>query len=189
MSNAASPMLRKASLVRGRTLNLRNAEVGDAEFILALRSDAQKSRFLSGTSHELGLQQAWLEAYAHGADQAYFIIEDMAQQRLGTVRLYDPVDTSFCWGSWIVKAGAAPVVAIESALMVYAYALNHLGFVSAHFDVRVGNESVWQFHERFGAERIRETADDIFYTISHQRIVDSMRRYRKYMRTEIIVEY
>lgn len=183
------PTIRKASLVRGQTLNFRNADVEDAEFILSLRSDAKKSQFLSSTSNDVRLQQAWLQDYLHKSDQAYFIIEDKAHERLGTVRLYDPVGDSFCWGSWIVKAGVSPVVAIESALMVYGYALDHLGFMSAHFDVRVGNESVWQFHERFGAERTRETENDIFYKISNERIVSSLRRYRKYMRSEIQVEY
>lgn len=45
---------------------------------------------------------------------------------------------------------------MESALIVYAYAVDHLGFQAAHFEMRKGNESVWQFHERFGAERLSE---------------------------------
>lgn len=188
MNQDAVPRLRKASRVRGQTLNFRNATVDDADFILSLRSDPQKSRFLSNTPQDLRLQQTWLEDYVQRSDQAYFIIEDKAGERWGTVRLYDPLGDSFCWGSWIVRAGAAPAVAIESALMVYAYAL-HLGFASAHFDVRVGNESVWQFHERFGAVRSSETATDIFYKISNESIVNALRRYRKYMRSEIIVEY
>lgn len=46
---------------------------------------------------------------------------------------------------------------MESALMVYAYAVDHLGSKAAHFEVRKGNERVWQFHERFGAVRTSET--------------------------------
>jgi hypothetical protein len=56
-----------------------------------------------------------------------------------------------------------------------------LGFVRAHFDVRRGNESVWQFHERFGAVRVRETDEDFFYEISLDAINASLERYRKFL--------
>ena len=111
---------------------------------------------------ELAEQQAWLARYANAEDQAYFIIE-YQNEPVGTVRLYDPQGESFCWGSWILKNTRPSQAAMESALMVYAYAVDHLGFKSAHFDVRKGNEKVWQFHERFGARRVEETAKDHLY--------------------------
>lgn len=179
----------KASRLVGQTLIFRNASVQDAEFILSLRVDANKSKYLSQTSNDLDLQMAWLERYASMSDQAYFIIEDKSGNRLGTVRLYDPVKDSFCWGSWIVKEGAPPVVAIESALIVYTYALNHLDFKAAHFDVRKGNESVWKFHEKFGAARVAESEIDFDYQISNEAIRASLERYRKYLKNDLLVEY
>ena len=50
--------------------------------------------------------------------------------------------------------------------MVYAYAIDFLGFESAHFYVRKENTTVWKFHERFGAKRIGETHLDYFYHLS-----------------------
>ena len=84
---------------------------------------------------------------------------------IGTIRLYDPQGDSFCWGSWILAQGSPASAAMESALMVYAYAVDYLGFTAAHFDVRRGNERVWRFHERFGAVRVRETALDYWYRL------------------------
>ncbi len=40
----------------------------------------------------------------------------------------------FCWDSWILKDGRPKHAALESALMVYAYGLDHLGFAGTHFD-------------------------------------------------------
>lgn len=182
-----TPKIAKASRVVGQTLVFRDATVNDAEFILSLRSDAKKSKYLSATSNDLRLQEVWLEEYVQKNEQAYFIIENKVHEALGTVRLYGAVGDSFCWGSWIVKAGAAPIVAIESALMVYSYALGHLGFKTAYFDVRQGNESVWQFHERFGARRIDQNETDIYFEISNEAILNSLRRYRKYLSTDVIV--
>jgi hypothetical protein len=96
------------------------------------------------------------------------------------------VGTSFCWGSWILKAGSPSAVSIESALMVYEYALS-LGFDAAHFDVRRGNESVWQFHERFGAVRVAETDLSFHYNISETAIRSAIQRYRKFLPSGIHV--
>ena len=106
---------------------------------------------------------------------------------IGTVRLYDARQNSFCWGSWILKAGSPKHAAIESALMVYAYAVDHLSFQSAHFDVRKDNEGVWLFHERFGARRISETDMNYLYTLDTQSIKASCFRYSKYLPYGIIV--
>lgn len=166
----------------------RDASVADAAFILALRTDSRKAQHLSSTSPAMDQQQAWLADYATRTDQAYFIIEDASGEPLGTVRLYDPQGDSFCWGSWILQDGAPNSAAIESALMVYAYAIDHLGFKQAHFDVRKANESVWRFHERFGAERVAETDQDYLYRIGHKEICAARQRYNKFLPEPILVD-
>lgn len=168
----------KPSKVIGKTVVLRNATVDDAEFILGLRTDPVKGRFLSATSNDVEMQKAWLAKYAGDNSQVYFIIEDMQGERYGTVRLYDQQGDSFCWGSWILREGRPSGFAYESALMVYSFALT-LGFTACHFDVRKGNESVWQFHERFGAVRSGETELDYLYTISLEAINAALAKYRK----------
>jgi RimJ/RimL family protein N-acetyltransferase len=188
MTSSGTPQLRKAKRLMGKTLVFRDANTGDAAFILALRTDSRKSQHLSSTSPELDRQIAWLEAYAGKTDQAYFIIENRMGEPLGTVRLYDPQDNSFCWGSWILKSGAPQSAAIESALMVYAYAIDHLGFRQAHFDVRKGNESVWRFHERFGAERTGENDQDYLYRIGQKEIGVARQRYKKFLPETLVVE-
>ena len=64
--------------------------------------------------------------------------------------------------------------------MVYHYALA-LGFQRAHFDVRKANESVWKFHERFGAKKTGETAEDLHYSIAAIDIINSLNRYAKFL--------
>lgn len=187
--NAAWPIIRKARRIRGRTLVFRDVTVMDAEFILALRTDSRKSLHLSATSNRVEKQIAWLEAYAHAQDQAYFIIETASAEPIGTVRLYDPREDSFCWGSWLLKNGAPQTAAIESALIVYEYGFDHLGFGCAHFDVRKGNKSVWRFHERFGARRVAETEQDYFYTIGREEIEMARVRYRRFLPDPVIVEW
>lgn len=182
------PILRKAKLAIGNALRFRNAELSDAAFILALRTDLNKSRYLSPVSDQLTDQETWLDRYALRDNEAYFIIENKAGESLGTVRLYDNVQHSFCWGSWIVKDGAPHSVAIESALIVYAYALDTLGFLTAHFQVNKENERVILFHERFGATRIAENDIEFEFAITNEAIRSAMQRYRRYLPTALNVE-
>lgn len=73
--------------------------------------------------------------------------------------------------------------------MVYAYAVDHLGFKAAHFDVRKGNERVWQFHERFGAQRTATTNLDYFYNLESEAIAVSRKRYRRFLDDSVSVVF
>ena len=188
MSAPATIRLRKAARIVGKTLSFRDAKLDDAAFILSLRTDTEKSRYLSAVSGELAEQQAWLKRYTQTDDQAYFIIE-YQDNPIGTVRLYDPQGDSFCWGSWILHSSRPSQAAMESALMVYAYAVDHLGFMAAHFDVRKGNERVWQFHERFGATRVAENEIDYFYSLDFKAINFSRNRYQRFLKDGVEVEF
>lgn len=182
------PKLRKSKKVTGNTLVFRNANPSDVEFILSLRTDIRLSKHLSETDPDVRSQQAWLKNYTNCEDQVYFIIEDKVGKPIGTVRLYDVKADSFCWGSWIIMKDAPKNAAIESALMVYSYAIEYLGFKQSHFDVRKGNERVWRFHERFGAERTGEAEFDYLYKISYKSITASRHKYNKFLPESVVVE-
>ncbi len=172
-----APSFIKPQKVIGNNVVFRNANKEDAAFVLELRLDPVKGRHLSKTSNDLNDQIAWLEKYEKDDSQIYFIIESRGGERFGTIRLYDKKDDSFCWGSWILKEGRPSGFALESALMVYHFALG-LGFTKSHFDVRKGNDSVWKFHERFGAQRVEETDEDYIYNISIDAIQKSLEQYK-----------
>ncbi len=64
--------------------------------------------------------------------------------------------------------------------MVHAYAVDHLGFQSSHFDIRKDNDRVSKFHERFGSAIATTTELGDFYSLSHQAIEGSGIRYSKF---------
>ena len=182
------PTLSKPRKIVGSNLVFRDAAKEDAAFILELRTDSKKATYISKTSNDLRQQEIWLEKYGSDSEQVYFIILNKQDERVGTVRLYDTKNDSFCWGSWILKNGTPSSYAIESALLVYHFALS-LGFEKSHFDVRKDNQSVWKFHERFGAEKVEETTDDFIYNISLEAIKTSLEKYKKYLPNEFLIEF
>lgn len=174
-----SPTIKKAKIVVGRNLSLRNVLLDDAEFILSLRLDPEKSRHLSATSVELDDQVSWLRNYRLSDDQAYFIVCDKEGRRLGCLRIYDPVGDSYCWGSWLMVRGLGPLLSIETVLLVYAYAM-HLGFRNARITVMKGNTYVWRFHEKiFGARKVDESDEEYFYEVDEKQITESLRKYAR----------
>ena len=180
-SQPRRPTIRRAHRIVGRHLVFRDADVSDASFILALRIDERKQRFISPTSPELARQVAWLTAYRASRDQAYFIVEDRRGEPAGTIRLYDAAGDSFCWGSWIMRPGAPVNCAVESALILYRYALHELGFSRSRFAVRKANRSVWRFMENFGARRTGESDIDFFYETTRDGIERSFRTYARFL--------
>lgn len=175
-------------LVGTARLSFRPAVPDDAEFILSLRLDESKNKHISPTSPDVEAQRNWLEQCSKDDSQAYFIIETSNGTPVGTVRLYDPQGSSFCWGSWILSDGAPKSSAVETSLMVYRFGLA-CGFDSAHFDVRKANEKVWQYHERFGARRVREDAENYYYTIAREAIDAAFHRYSDRLPGGIKVEF
>jgi RimJ/RimL family protein N-acetyltransferase len=151
----------------GDTVRLRLAQESDAEFLLGLRLDPSRNQNISATSSDLGAQINWMRDYSareRAGQEAYFVIEVDGHPQ-GSVRLYDyrPTDDSFCWGSWIIRPGASPSTAYQSAILVYDLAFGSLRFARSHFDVRQANVSVWKFHEKMGARMVREDSLDRFY--------------------------
>lgn len=181
------PNIRPAARLVGRKLVLREVQPDDAGYILALRLDPKKGAHLSPVDDDVAKQVAWIERYKAGEGQAYFIIcardaDGGAGERIGTVRLYNAKGDSFSWGSWIIADGVPADVAMESALIVYQYAFDHLGFRNAHFEVNRDNRSVWNFHERlFGARRVGENEVEYFFEQDHDAVRAAMRRYARFL--------
>jgi hypothetical protein len=182
------PIFIKPNKIVAHKLIFENATVDDAEFILSLRTNIIKSKFLSHTENDLEKQINWLNMYSKDDSQIYFIIKDFELNSVGTVRLYDQQGSSFCWGSWIIKDKSPPFYAIESALIVYTFAKS-LGFTESHFDVRKENIPVLKFHEKFGAIRQKESEADYFYKINLNAINNSICKYSRHLPFGIKVIY
>jgi RimJ/RimL family protein N-acetyltransferase len=169
--------------VRGRTIRMRLARPDDAQFIYDIRSDEDRTRHRSAIGADVASQRAWLERYLEReatGSEFYFVIED-ASGPVGALRLYDYRGDSFSWGSWIIRPGTHPSVAMESALCVYELAFGPLGFERAHFEVRKGNERVIAFHERFGARRVGEDELHYLFNFGKDDYAAARKRYAKFL--------
>lgn len=171
-------------LINGKNINLRTVEVKDAEFIYNMRKSKSKTKYLSKIEGTIKSQANWIENYKKRENEKkefYFIIELKNNKELGLVRMYDFLETSFCWGSWLIKENAPKTTAIESALQIYEFGFYYLGFENSHFDVRKGNEKVIAFHKRFGAKIVDENEIDYFFNYEKKDYEIIKEKYRRYL--------
>ena len=170
--------------ISGKNINLRCVEEEDAEFIINMRTNTKKNKFLSSVDADVEKQKDWIREYKKRENQKeefYFIIESKAYEKLGLVRMYDFQNNSFCWGSWLIKDNAPKSTAIESALQIYEFGFHELGFNQSHFDVRKGNDKVIAFHKRFGAEIVEENTLDYFFVYFKKDYEITKIKYKRYL--------
>ncbi len=171
-------------LIKGKNINLRTVETKDAEFIFDIRQHETKTKFLSKVRGSVETQKEWIQNYKQRENEKkefYFVIESKKNEKLGLVRMYDFVDESFCWGSWLIKEQAPKTTAIESALQIYEFGFYNLGFKKCHFDVRKGNNKVIAFHQRFGAKIINENDLDYFFNFEKKDYEVTKKKYKRYL--------
>ena len=175
----------KPSLISGRNLNLRMADKSDAAFILSIRIDGEKSRHLNKVEDNIQKQIDWLERCQKDMTQEYYIIETKEKKRVGTIRIYDIKDGSYCWGSWIIIDAEPFFYSIESSVMMYKYCLMK-GLGNAKLDIRKKNKTVWRFHESYGAIKESEDDIDVYYRVEKEAIALYVMKYKKFSEITIM---
>lgn len=159
--------------LKSKSICLRLIRIEDAGFVLKLRLDERYNRFLSPVKSDLEAQEKWIADYKKeeaAGRQFYFIIERLDGVPCGTVRIYDIKGDSFCWGSWILNDSKTRYAAVESALLVYDFGFNELGFSKSHFDVVKKNVQVISFHKKMGAIEVGEDDVNIYFEISRSSV-------------------
>lgn len=160
---------------KSKTVQIRLVEERDAEFILSCRLDDSLNTFLSKIDADLEAQRLWIRKYKiseQNGEQYYFIIERLDGTPCGTVRIYDILSDSFCWGSWILNKDKTRYAAIESALLVYKFGFDILGYQKSHFDVMKGNTKVISFHEKMGAVIVSADDDNHYFEITKSKVTE-----------------
>ena len=142
--------------VSGSRFRLRPVELSDARFLLELRTDPSRARFLGPTPPYIEAQEKWIEQYFDRPGDYYFIVEDVRTDASeGSIGIYDcdEADRSAQWGRWVVRNGS--LSAVESAYLIYTVGFELLGLERMYCRTAIANERVISFHDSFGLTRTR----------------------------------
>lgn len=141
---------------------LRPVAVDDARFIVELRRDPERSRFLHEISPRVEDQAAWIEKYFARPDDYYFIVEAVGSgEPHGTIGIHDMEagGRRAQWGRWILKPGS--MAALESAWLIYETGFSAFGLESLSSRTIVENLPVVSFHDSFGATRVAVVEENL----------------------------
>lgn len=148
--------MRHSVTLDGPAFRLRPVRLEDAAFIVELRSDPERGRYLHRGCTDTASQEDWLRGYFKTPGDFYFVIENQTSGfREGTAGIYglNPVRRDAEWGRWIVRRGS--LAALESACLVYRLGFETLGLDSLYCRTIAENTAALAFHDSFGVERLR----------------------------------
>ena len=165
------------ALMEGLHTKIRLVRTTDAEFILSLRCNDKKSKYLHKTEFDINKQTQYIKNCLNRDDEWYFIITRKNDEPIGTYRIYDLRENSFCIGSWLMIDDCSPMEVLEGEYLVKMFAFEKTGFKNFHFDVRKGNKKVIRYHKIMGAKQVGETELDYLFECTKEAYMAAIRKY------------
>lgn len=110
-------------------LHVRFVNVEDAEFILSLRTDSIKKRYIGKTDDTLESQITWISGYkqreAEGTD--YYFLYTFQGKPAGVNRIYNIEGDHFIHGSWVFSNDVPPFCSLAASIIAREIAFDVLG--------------------------------------------------------------
>lgn len=153
-------------------IKLRSVNIDDAEFIIMLRTDSKKSRFISSTGSDIELQKKWIEGYIKREaenKEYYFIAIDEKGEKFATYRVYNIEDDICEIGSWVSKPGYKNTNnSIKVDLIMKEFVFETLKYSKVRFEVNKANTSVVKYHKLFNPILVRESEDNNYFILEKE---------------------
>lgn len=153
-------------------VNMRLVEPKDASFIIDIRTDEKRRKYISATDENIGKQIQWINNYKlreQKGKEYYFIAVDEDGESFATYRVYNIENNTAEIGSWVTKPGYNKTEnSIKVDIIMKEFVFQQLGFDTLNFEVRKENKSVVRYHKMFAPQVIRETDQDIFFILNRE---------------------
>ena len=141
-------------------IRVRPIELEDAAFVVELRTDVGRARFLHPIPPDVDAQKGWLTAYFNRRGDYYFVAErESDRRREGLISVYDldPKTRTAEWGRWIFRSDSN--ASIAAAVQVLDIAFDTLDLDRVLTRTVSKHEALVRFHESTGAKRTAILSD------------------------------
>lgn len=164
-------------------IKLRLVEETDSSFIIALRTDSLKSRFISPTDLDIEKQKAWIREYKERekkGNEFYFVAVDQDNIEFATYRIYNKSENSIEIGSFVSKPlYNKPINVIKVDIILKEFVFSSLGYNQLNFEVRKENKSVINYHKKFNPDLIDEDELNYYFTLSKDSFLSTKSKFEK----------
>ncbi len=115
-------------------MHVRLVKEDDAEFIVKLRTNNQKARFIHNTTASIGAQEEWIRNYKkREADgKEYYFVFDVNGEPQGVYRIYNRHEAWCVTGSWVFKPDAERNAALKAMIITHEIVFEELGHEYVH---------------------------------------------------------
>ena len=141
-------------VIQGKYIDLYSVTEADAEFILKLRSDDRKNRFLHKIKPDINEQKIWIKKQIDRENDYYFIYKNKEGLSKGLASVYDidEVGRKAEFGRWISEGNVYEN--LESVILLFDFAFYNFNIDYIYLRMVQGNDIVSNFWKTFGAEHI-----------------------------------
>ncbi len=153
------------AVLEGKYVNFREVNINDAEFILELRCDEKKSRYIHKTEYNVDKQKDYIRRYLTLDNEWYFIVENKKHEPIGTNSIYPYPIADEHWrdsenpkigvlgpGRWLAKDGLSPLETLESDYLIKKMFFETFKKQFSPMMIHKDNKNVLAFHKSWGAQ-------------------------------------
>ena len=164
-------------------IKLRFVEETDADFIIKLRTDTAKSRYISETDSDVEKQKLWIKEYKkreENGDEYYFIAIDENNIEFATYRIYNKRENSIEIGSFVSKPQYDnPINVIKVDVILKTFVFNVLNYSRLSFEVRKENKSVVNYHKKFNPTLVDEDTLNYYFVLDKEPFLTNSIKFEK----------
>lgn len=136
--------------IKGKYITLSSVTLSkeDIDFILSIRGDVDKTKYLHRIDLNYDKQKAWVENQQKQPNDYYFIIRDLNGSRIGTIGLSN-IDDGVGETSRFVSYGNA-LENVEANLLIIDFAFYTIGLSKLGGTIVASNSGVISLQKKFG---------------------------------------
>lgn len=143
----------------GQLVTLRTAEEKDAEYTLQIRSDSEKTKYLTQFEGTKESQIAWIKSEIESPDDCFCIVEDKAGRPIGTYgfEAYDPIAKTAVTSHALLFG--TPMHNSEAMFLLHKYLFEVLSIEDAVTYILEENKASRGVIFRFGGKEVSREYD------------------------------
>lgn len=148
----------RTDTIEGIFVNLRIAEISDAEFTLTCRQNEEKTVYIPKVNVCLEQQREWLHKQIESEDCYFFIIERKNGERIGTFSLYG-IRSDESESGRLVMLGNQ-LESLETGVLFNSFSFDVAKMRLVKSIIDADNYSALGYSNRLGGKPVGETIDE-----------------------------
>ena len=142
-------------VIEGVTVRMRSIEERDAEATFAMRSDAEKSRYVHGARGTVEDQRAFIRDQRERVGDWLFVVEDLCGKPIGMKGIYGLSDDGKTVESGRLMNFGSQAQGVEALCLGFDFAFGTLGVETVVMSVLSENSNMRGIQGRIGARVMR----------------------------------